>query len=52
MIKCSICSQESVGIEEFILHVVGQHDLETSGRIVRYIAYLEQRIKALEDRKT
>lgn len=46
MIKCCICPN---GIEEFTLHLVGQHNLETTGKIVRYSAYLERRIKALED---
>jgi hypothetical protein len=50
MIKCSICPNEFNGVEEFTLHLVGQHDLETTGKRVRYIAYLEQQIKALEDK--
>jgi hypothetical protein len=42
----------SNGIEEFEKHLIGQHELvDGPSKIVHYIAYLEQRITALEDRR-
>ena len=50
MIKCSICKVISNGIEEFEKHLIGQHEMfDGNAKIVHYIAYLEQRITALED---
>lgn len=52
MIVCSICKVISNGIEEFEKHLIGQHGLlDSPYKIVHYVAYLEQRITALEDRR-
>ena len=52
MIKCSICKVISNGTEEFEKHLIGQHGLlDSPAKIVHYIANLEQRITALEDRR-
>ncbi|MGC1929245.1 MAG: hypothetical protein WA667_09745 [Candidatus Nitrosopolaris sp.] len=52
MIICSICKVISNGIEEFEKHLIGQHGLlDSPAKMVHYIAYLEQRITALEDRR-
>jgi hypothetical protein len=49
MIKCSICKQDYSDKDELREHFTKQHDMTDVNNIIRYLSFLEERIKKLED---
>ena len=50
MIKCSVCKNEFQSVDDFEIHFTQQHGVNV-GDIIHHLAYLEARIKTLEDKK-